>query len=96
MARRKTAKKRTTEFTVDCTCGEKANVFQLERGFMAHCLNCGAVTFFDNPQLLERLRLGGKLCHHQIEPRPCRGGHTTWCPICRVRAFYYHSGEAAL
>jgi hypothetical protein len=93
MGNKSTAKKRTTEFSLECACGEKALVFETEKGYMAHCLNCGAITFFDNPQLLERLRLGGKLCHHQVRPKPCRGGRTTWCPICRIRTFYYHAQE---
>jgi|GEM_PF-1167611 len=89
MVRKKATKKKPTDFFLDCPCGEKACIFELERGYMAHCLTCGAITFFDNPQLLERLRLGGKLCHHQLGQKPCRGGHTTWCPLCRVRTFYY-------
>ncbi len=91
MAKQETAKKRATEFSLDCACGEKARVFELKKGFMAHCLNCGAISFFDNPQLLERLRLGGRICHHHLESKPCRGGHTTWCPTCRIRTFYYHA-----
>lgn len=92
MPRKKQAKKRPTEFVLDCPCGAKARIFELERGFMAHCADCGAITFFDNAQLLERLRFGGKLCPHHLEHKPCRGGYTTWCPICRVRTFYYDSG----
>lgn len=49
MARKKAAKKRPTEFYIDCLCGAKGRIFELERGYMAHCLNCGAITFFDNP-----------------------------------------------
>jgi hypothetical protein len=52
-------KKKATEYTLDCVCGEKAAMFELEKGYMTHCPNCGAVTFFDNPLLLERLRFGG-------------------------------------
>lgn len=95
MARKKAAKKKQTNFSIGCPCGTKAPIFELERGYMAHCLNCGAITFFDNPQLLERLRLGGRLCHHHLEQKPCRGGHTTWCGICRVRTFYYESERQA-
>ena len=91
MARKGTTKKKATDFYLDCTCGEKARIFETGKGYMAHCVNCGAICFFDNPQLLERLRLGGQLCHHHPELKPCRGGHTTWCPICRIRAFYYDS-----
>ena len=88
-------KKKPIDFSIECPCGEKAAVFELEKGYMAHCPNCGAVTFFDNPQLLERLRFGGKLCPHRLEAKPCRGGHTTWCPICRVRSFYYSSKKGS-
>ncbi len=84
--------KKLTEFSLDCPCGVKARIFELEKGYMAHCLSCGAITFFDNPQLLERLHFGGKLCHHQLEQKPCRGGHTTWCSLCRIRTFYYNCG----
>ncbi len=82
-------KKKPTEYTLDCPCGAKAAVFEIEKGYMAHCPSCGAVTFFDNPILLQRLHFGGKLCPHDPEKKPCRGGHTTWCPICRVRSFIY-------
>jgi len=82
-------KKILTEYSLNCGCGEKAPVFELEKGYMAHCLGCGAVTFFDNPLLLQRLRFGSKLCPHELEVKPCRGGHTTWCPTCRVRRFSY-------
>jgi len=91
MAKKK-RKKKLTEFSLDCACGVKAPVFELERGYMVHCPGCGAITFFNNPQLLERLRFGGRLCHHHLEQKPCRGGHTTWCGVCRVRTFYY-TGE---
>jgi hypothetical protein len=59
-----------------------------------YCPGCGAVTFFDNPLLLQRLRFGSKLCTHQLEAKPCRGGHTTWCPTCRVRHFSYNNDSA--
>ena len=81
--------KKPTGFSLDCVCGSKAAIFELEKGYMAHCPSCGAVTFFDNPILLKRVEFGGKLCPHQLEKKPCRGGHTTWCPVCRVRSFIY-------
>jgi len=85
-------KKKATEYTLKCVCGEKAAVFELEKGYMAHCPNCGGVTFFDNPLLLERLRFGGKLCPHQLEKKPCRGGHTTWCPTVNRQHKWATSG----
>lgn len=90
MPRKKSVKKTPTEFTLDCPCGEKAVIFALERGYMGHCVNCGSIVFFDNPALLERLRFGGQLCSHHPKPKPCRGGHTTFCKVCRVRSFYYN------
>ena len=93
MARKKTIKKKATEFTLDCICGEKARIFELERGYMAHCIQCGSLTFFDNPQLLERLRFSGKLCHHQVVEKPCKTGTTSWCSLCRIRSFHYGNGE---
>ena len=88
MAKKKATKKKPTELVIDCRCGAKARVFELEKGFMAHCPGCGALTFFHNPELLERLRFGGQLCPHRPEPKPCPGGSTTWCPTCRTRTFY--------
>ena len=86
------AKKQLTEFTMHCRCGAAAPIFGLKNArFMAHCPDCGSRVFFSNPILLERLRLGGELCPHHSEQRPCQGEWTTWCPRCRVRAFYYHS-----
>ena len=94
MVKKKTTKKRPTEFHLTCSCGAKARVFELgEKGFMAHCPACGALCFFHDPELLERLRFGAQLCPHELKPKPCPGGHTTWCPICRVRTFYYDERE---
>ena len=93
MIKKKNSGKKLIELTLDCPCGEKAKVFERKRGYMAHCLNCGAITFFENSQLLERLRFGAKLCPHELVNQPCRGGHTTWCPLCRVRSFYYHRSD---
>ena len=90
MAKNKKRVKIPTEFSFDCDCGEKAPVFEIGKGYMAHCPSCGAVTFFQNPALLQRLRFGGGLCPHQLEKKPCRGGYTTWCPTCRVRSFKYN------
>jgi len=35
---------------------------------------CGALTFFRNSDLLERLNYGGSLCTHKLELKPCTGG----------------------
>jgi len=86
-------KKILTEFSLGCACGEKAPVFELEKGYMARCTGCGAITFFVNPQLLQRLRFGDKICTHELQSKPCRAGYTTWCPTCRVRHFSYDGAE---
>ena len=84
-----TPHKQTTEFSITCRCGAKARVFAIgEKGYMAHCPGCGALTFFRNSDLLERLNYGGSLCTHKLELKPCTGGKTTWCLVCRVRTFY--------
>jgi len=93
MARKKAVKKEPTEFSLNCACKASAPIFELERGYMAHCPDCGAITFFDNPALLKRLSFGGDLCPHHPERKPCRGGHTTWCPTCKIRTFYYGNEE---
>jgi transcription elongation factor Elf1 len=82
-------KKVATEYSLDCNCGSKAIVFETEKGYMAHCPNCGGLSFFENPMLLQRLNYGGKLCPHEPEKKECRGGHTSWCSICRIRSFFY-------
>lgn len=94
MAKSKPSKKKPTDVTVECSCGAKARVFELDKGFMAHCPGCGSLTFFHNPELLERLRFGGQLCPHHVEAKPCPGGYTAWCPVCRVRTFYRDSKDA--
>ena len=88
MAKKKMTKRKPTVLVIDCRCGAKSRVFEIEKGFMAHCPGCGALTFFHNPELLERLRFGGQLCPHRPEPKTCPGGSTTWCPTCRTRTFY--------
>jgi hypothetical protein len=84
------SKKTLTEYRIACPCGGTAVVYKL-RGerFMAHCAGCGRLDFFSNPVLLERLKHGGRLCPHNLECKPCRGGYTMWCPACRVRTFVY-------
>ena len=60
MPGKKSTRKTPTEFFLDCSCGARAQVFSLgDRGYMSHCPGCGTMTFFHNPQLLERLHLGG-------------------------------------
>jgi len=83
------ARKKLTEFRLQCRCGAAAPVFTVGERFMAHCPGCGALTFWGNPSLLERLRYGGQLCSHEVKPEPCKRGLTSWCQKCRVRAFYY-------
>ena len=82
-------KKLVPGLSLPCPCGAKAPVQETGKGYYAHCPGCGRMTFFKNPVLLERLRLGGPLCLHHPQPKPCKGGSTTWCPMCRVRSFSY-------
>jgi len=93
MTKKKSGRK-LLEITYQCrSCGAKAQIFELEKGYMSHCPGCGRLTFFRGSILLERVRLGGDLCPHQLEPKPCPGGYTTWCPLCRCRTFYRDTGE---
>ncbi len=75
--------------SLSCLCGASAPVRETGKGYYAHCAGCGRMTFFRSPVLLERVRLGGGLCPHKPGPKPCKGGSTTWCPLCRVRTFCY-------
>jgi len=88
MVKKKPTNRKPTGLGLECRCGAVASVVELERGYMVHCVACGSLTFFHNPQLLERIRLGGQICPHQPEQKPCPGGYTTWCPACRIRTFY--------
>jgi len=70
MARKKATKRKPTEFFLTCECGAKARVFELEgKGFMSHYPGCGALSFFHDPALLERLRFGGQLCPHHPQAK---------------------------
>jgi hypothetical protein len=90
------AHKQHTDLSMRCHCGAAAPIFRLKGGrFMGHCPDCGSLAFFSNPVLLERVRHGARLCPHDLERKPCRGGWTTWCPRCRVRTFYYEAPGAS-
>ena len=83
-------KKTNTGLYLDCPCGAKAAVFESgECKWYAHCPGCGRLTFWTNPQLTERVKVGGKLCTHNPELTVCKDGKsmTTWCMSCRIRAF---------
>ena len=86
----KKTKKTRTSIQLDCPCGAKAAVF--ENGqcrWFSHCISCGRLTFWTNPQLTERARLGTKLCLHNPDLKLCKDGKskTSWCLACRVRVF---------
>jgi hypothetical protein len=70
-------------------CKVEGNCLRTGKGVYGSLPELRSGNFFDNPLLLERLRFGGRLCPHKLEKKPCRGGHTTWCPTCRVRSFIY-------
>lgn len=86
---KKTHKTRT-DILLECPCGAKAAVFQNgESQWFSHCVSCGRLVFWSNPQLTERVRAGGKLCPHEPELKLCKGGNskTSFCKACRVRVF---------
>ena len=92
MPGKKGVNKKLTGLSLTCSCGAAVQVVELAgKGYMAHCAACGALTFFHNPVLLERIKFGGQLCPHHPERKPCPGGLTSWCDICRVRIFYRNS-----
>ena len=77
-----------TGLFVPCPCGSKAGITETKWGYHSHCPHCGRLTFFKSDVLLEKVKLGAKsVCDHGIELKPCKGGSTSWCPICRVRTF---------
>jgi hypothetical protein len=83
------AKKTKTDYSMTCRCGAKMPIYKIKNEqFFARCFGCGQITF--GPfLLLERLRFTDNLCPHHPEPRLCKGGMTTWCPLCRIRCFIY-------
>lgn len=74
---------------VKCPCGSMAGLFEGHKGYYAHCLACGAMTFFKSETIIERIKAGSKtICNHKIELKDCKGGgQTGWCKKCRVRFF---------
>lgn len=84
-----TGKRVKTGVFLPCFCGSKGAVTETARGgYYSHCLACGAMTFFNSQQLLEKLRAGAKsVCPHNPQFKKCTGGLTSFCPICRVRVF---------
>ncbi|MBN1368084.1 MAG: hypothetical protein JW967_09175 [Dehalococcoidales bacterium] len=82
------AKKSKIDLNLNCSCGAKSPVIQTaESKWYSHCISCGRLTFWSNPMLTERLRYGGKLCPHNPESKDCKGGKTSFCPVCRIRVF---------
>lgn len=74
--------------SLECNCGARATVIQDgDSKWHAHCLGCGTIRFWSNPQLTERVKVGARLCPHKAELKPCKHGMTSWCPACRVRTF---------
>ena len=76
-----------TGLFIQCPCGSKAAVFESKSRYYAHCVGCGRISFWANPQLTEKIRLGGQLCSHKPPAKDCKGGKTSFCQICRVRTF---------
>ena len=77
-----------SKLTIPCSCGGRAVVKAAKRGYYSHCLGCGALHFWKNSLVTERIRLEGPLCPHSLKRQKCKGAETTWCKICRVRGFY--------
>ncbi|MFC1924063.1 hypothetical protein ACFLXA_01680 [Chloroflexota bacterium] len=75
--------------TFKCSCGSMAGLFVGRKGYYSHCLHCGAMAFFNNETIVERIKAGATtLCGHKIELKDCKGGGKTgWCHKCRVRIF---------
>jgi len=87
MGKKKQVRNKTGLF-IACPCGSKAAITETGWGYYGHCPNCGRLSFFRNPALLEKVRLGGKsLCPHQPKLIQCKGGWTCWCEKCRIRVF---------
>ena len=89
MSSKKSGKTKTNIY-LGCGCGSKAMIYRTgECRWFAHCPGCGRITFFSSAQVLERVRMGGKLCLHNPKLEPCKDGITltSWCPICRIRNF---------
>jgi hypothetical protein len=83
------AKKTKTDYTMSCECGARLLIYKIKNEqFFARCFGCGQVTF--GPiSLLERLKFTDKICPHHPEKKHCKGGMTTWCPLCQIRCFIY-------
>ncbi len=83
--------RKRTNFKVKCDeCGALASVFTAgESRWYCHCHGCGKKWFGSDTDLLERLKHSDTVCHHNPATKPCKGGYTTWCPLCRVRTFSY-------
>lgn len=83
-------RKTSTDMHLACPCGAQAAVFENgDSRWFGHCVSCGRLVFWTSPQLTKRVRAGGRLCPHNPESKPCKGGRTetSWCPSCRVRVF---------
>ena len=85
--------RRATGLFVSCACGSKASVVETGWGYYCHCLHCGRLSFFKSDAVLEKIKLGGPLCSHAPELKPCKGGQTSWCNLCRIRTFLPTGGK---
>lgn len=76
------------DFTITCTeCNGSASVFEKGDRFWTHCLTCGAMYFWKNPLITERISQGRPICLHGAPLTECKTGYTRNCRICRVRMF---------
>jgi len=83
--------KKRTEYNIRCDeCDAKVSVFASGNNrWFSHCAGCGKMWFGSNPDILERLKHSESVCFHKPPRKPCKGGYTTWCPLCRIRTFSY-------
>lgn len=85
------AKKTKTEYQMTCQqCGAKMAVYLIKDSrFMGQCYGCGSI-LFGPASLLERLKYTDTICPHHPDLKPCKGGVTSWCRLCRIRMFAYN------
>lgn len=62
------------------------------KSYFAHCRGCGRIQF-GPAYLLDRLKHETIICPHDVTLIKCKGGLTSWCPICRVRTFIYPKAQ---
>ena len=62
-------------------------MFSRNDNFWSHCLSCGAIWFWKNPMITERVSHGRPVCIHNPPLREVRRGYMRSCSICLIRMF---------